>query len=506
MTPEQDQNNGSEWIEEEFSPRAIEAFMANYRDAQQAFLDIIDNAIDNRFDDKKLNVRIRVARNELSVYNEGGEGLDREGLRNFFKWGHSEKIDRIGQFGVGGKGAMGFLGRSMEVVCSAANSDLELRVYDPNWESRQEGEKKRFKPDVKRTQISEGYFRARITNLKKEVNSLTLAQKLGDIYRPLLLTERVKITVNGSEVEPLEIKYVEDDLNLKPESLTVQTRFGETFDLKVGVLAEGQKVKPGIRCYYRGRLIEDEQYFGHPTPAQMPQAARLIGEADLDFVPVTPNKSNFNHSSAQWIHASKRMRDVLEPWMAKIAKLEVSEKTPVENYEKELAKKAKRAVEHVLGIVGLITKKDLPGESSGRLPASPPKEKSRVSKRTRKLARNIEGLTPPAIGAIVGVDSVRRWGAFSSYDVVSMGNSDKRAEIVEEGTQQHLKINADYPLFQTAKKLGHDAQEVYISETAIMKICEVVSKDKPVSEFVELMNIYLKTCGAYYRSRVRPGR
>lgn len=40
----QHDNSGSFEIEEQVSTRAIEALMSNYRDAQQAFLELIDNA------------------------------------------------------------------------------------------------------------------------------------------------------------------------------------------------------------------------------------------------------------------------------------------------------------------------------------------------------------------------------------------------------------------------------------------------------------------------------
>lgn len=476
--------------------------MANYRDSQLAFLELIDNAIDNRIvgSTSPLAVRVRVSKDELSIHNQGGEGLDLQGLDNFFNWGHSEKTERIGIWGVGGKGAAGYLGQSLELVCSAKGSQTEYRIVDPNWTRRVDGEIKQFKPEVKRSHSEDGYFRIRITNLTKEVNKAALTTKLGDIYRPLLLTNKIKIKVNGVDVEPLEIRYVENDQKLKPDNLVVQTRFGDHFDLKVGVMEEGQSLKPGIRCYYHGRLIEAEHFFGHPTPAQIPQAARLIGEADLDFVPVTPNKSNFIHSSPQWIHASKRMHEVLSPWSDKLQSIEIQRKTPVEGYERELAKKAKRILEHVLATTGIITKTMLPGESAGRRPQSPSENPRVKTGRTSTSKGPKEGQTAPVLDATIG--EMKRWGAMHDIDIAPMGNNGRRSEVIDEKGRKILKINSDHPLYQAEKKAGDDALGLYQTETAILKIAELATQGKSIEDYSELVDNLSRECGAVYNARM----
>lgn len=493
-------------IKEQVSTRAIEALMANYRDGQQAFLELIDNAVDNRGDapGSNLEVRIRANKNELSVFNRGGKGLDRTGLENFFVWGYSEKTRKdIGFYGVGGKAAMGFLGRGMEVRCSPKGSDEEYIVSDPNWESRPEGELRTFSAEVRRAFTQDGYFQVRLTNLKQGVNTRALSQKLADIYRPLLFDDSVSITVNGKKVEPEEIRYVEDNGNLKPELLRVQTRFGDWIELKVGVLEEGQRIKPGIRCYYRGRLIEDEQFFGHPTPAQMSQASRLIGEANLDFVPVTPNKANFIHSSVQWEHAARRVHDVLTPFYEKLAKFRIEQKNQVQAYEKELAVKAKRVLEDVFATSGLVTKSMLPGESVGR---RPPTRRNKLTMPTGRPGGTgpKEGQTAPVLDATIG--EIKRWGATFRWDIVSMGTSNKRSDVVEENGRNVLKINADYTLYQVAKKAGNEALEIYMAETGIMKIAELVTKGKSIGEYLNLVDSLSSECGAVYQIKVRGKR
>lgn len=427
--------------------------------------------------------------------------MNKEGIKNFFVWGYSDKTKKdIGFYGVGGKSAMGYLGRGMEVRCSPKESDEEYFVSDPNWESRPEGELKKFQAEVRRSQIPDGYFQAKVTNLKREVNAQALGAKLADIYRPLLLDGSVIISVNGRKIEPLQIVYAEDEPNLQPQTLRVQTRFGDWVELKVGVLAENQRIKPGVRCYYRGRLIEDEQFFGHPSPAQMPQASRLIGEANLDFVPVTPNKSNFIRSSVQYEHASKRTHEVLIPWFQKLLKLRMEQKSQVENFEKDLAKKAKRVLEHVFATTGLVTKSMLHGESSGRLPPTKRETPRPPAEKTGTVSPK-EGQTAPLMEATIS--EIKRWGAMFTWDIVSMGTANKRCDVVLENGREALKINADYPLYQASKKAGDDALEIYMAETGIMKIAELTTKGKSIDEYLDLVNNLLRDCGAIYQSRIR---
>lgn len=490
-------------FQEEFSPRAVEAFMSNYRDAQQAFLDLVDNAVDNRVEGAPLLIRIRINKNELDVYNEGGRGLDLQGLAEYFKWGHSSKTTdphSIGFYGVGGKGAMGYLGRSMEIICSPRGQNIEYHAVDQNWETRSEEEKKEIDWESRRTSKTEGYFRARVTNIKKEVNARALVSKLGDIYRPLLLDGSVVMTVNNNRVEPINIKYMETDPQFRSQTLRVQTRFGDWVQIKVGILEEAQNVRPGIRCYYRGRLIEDEQFFGHPTPAQMPQSSRLTGEVHLDNVPVTPNKASFIRSSIEWEHSASRIRTVMTPWFEKLAKLKIEQSSQVENYEKELAKRVKRMLEHVFATSDIVSKPMIPGESFGRRPPNP-RENPPTTPTGRKGGPGPqEGQTAPVMEAVVG--QMKRWGAMYDWDVVAMGSNGKRSDVVEERNRQVLKINSDYPLYQVAKGAGDMALEMYVGDTAIRKISEIITRGKSVEEYEQMVDNLARNLGAFFQNRV----
>lgn len=488
-------------ITERATLRMAESVMSNYRDAQLALLDLVDNAVDNRTPGQQLTIKVNATRDSITIFNQGGEGLDLEGLENFLNWGHSEKAaGQIGQYGVGGKAAMGFLGQSIEVRCSPNGSTTEYRLSDPDWGSKIEEAEKEHQGEARRTDIREGYFWVRISNLKHRVEAGSIAAKLGDTYRPLLKDGSVKIMVNNKEVQPLEISYLDSNPNFKPERVGVTSGFGPEIDLTVGVLENGQKLDPGIRCYYRGRLISKGQFFGHKTPGEMLQASRLIGEAHLDHLGVTTNKSDFIRD-IRWEDASAVLNRALAPWMEKLEDLKIEQANPVEKYEKELLNEAKRIFEHILANTGLLTKAQLPGESGGRLPPTRTGEPSDPPSGTSRAGGTKKGATAPDIRADVG-ETIKRWGPFFKWDSVPMGNDNIRWEVIDEKGQESLRINVDYPMYQAKKRAGNTALQLYQLETAIMASGREVFKDSSIDEYLEWVNETTKHVGTFYYHRL----
>lgn len=495
-------------IQEKVSPGVIDALMKNYENPQQAVLELVDNAVDDRVQGKPLQVKVIAERGMLSVINEGGSGLDEEGLARYFTWGDSSKIMRkqIGQFGVGGKAAMGYLARSMEVICSPAGSDVEYRVEDPNWESRPEGTFRDFTAHVgRKSRKADGYFQVRLTGLKKEVIADALIAKLGDVYRPLLTDGSVKMIVNNREVQPLEIKYLRDNPDFQPRRYLIDTRTGHTVDMTVGVLEEEQKgIKSGLRLDYRGRLVKDGQLFDFPST--IPGISRLIGEAHLPFVPVTANKSAFDQGSPEWKYASEKIKQVLAPFIKKLENLP-AERSEVEVRDMILAKQVKRDLESVLSQTHLITRDDVPGKSFGRRRPSPSMEPPKPPTGKTRRTPDVKGATPPSLDATVGGEKVRRWGPFHDYQIVSLGDPFNRADIEEtEDGRIILNINADYTMFQTAKRAGEQAHELYLADTYILEVCKYATRDKSKEELLTLYSQLLGEYGRFMRGKVRERR
>lgn len=499
---ETDLPTGKFFVTERATLRMAESNMSNYRNAEIALLDLVDNAVDNRIEGKVLTIRVTVSRDTISIFNQGGEGLDKEGLENFLNWGHSEKNQRqIGQYGVGGKSAMGALGRSIEVRCSPKDSNIEYRFEDKDWTTKPEESEKQHTGEARRTEVREGYFRVTISNTKKRIDQNNIAKSLGEIYRPLLVNGDVEILVNGKKVEPLEIRYLETDPNFEPITKFPISGWGDEIPLKAGILAERDaSVQAGFRLYYRGRLIIKGDFLGHDTPATLPQASRFVAEASLDFVGITTNKSDFI-DDLRYEDAIAVLKEATRPLVEKLHSLKIEQTNQVEKYEITVAKEAKKAFLHILNHnPELLNRNQISGEARGRLPATPRSEPY-LPANTGRSVSSTEGATAPDLRATAGVN-VKRWGAFTDWEPVSMGIDEVACEVIEvSGNREALKVNIDYPLYQAQKMAGDDTLEMYILKIAISEIAKKLFPES-LDEYLTWVQKADKHVGTFYAHRL----
>lgn len=489
------------------------SLMRNYQNPGQAIRELIDNGVDNRITGKPLAISVAISKNLIRVGNRGGDGLGEEGLANFLKWGlPSASENRIGQYGVGGKAAMGFLGGSIGIRCSLDGSNIEYRFLDPKWEEKV-GEKKEHLVPKSETNIKDGYFVVTIEDLKhKNINVEQLVAQLGNTYKPLLESQEIIISVsNGSirdrKVEPLKIPYRNDLDNFKPEVKILESAYGMRIPVMVGILEEEQAKKPGIlkpggRLYYRGTLIEDGLVLGKPELTTIPQISRLIWEAHLNDLKVTTNKQAYIKDEL-WDDATARLEHFLKPWLEKLPGLPIENSTQVEQKEKELARKVKRDLEHVLSKTGLITKAMISGESAYRLSSTPgvgiPGETEDKTSGTKPRKAN-EGQTPPDANANIG-SKYKRWGVLHDFDVVPFGTDQKAAEVIIHEGKNLLRINSDYPGYVVRKEYAGDlALKQYIADLAIIEVARIIRKWDSTDEYLEFVYQFQKDVADYYLS------
>lgn len=493
-------------LEEEMTLRTAESLMANYKEAQQAVLELIDNAIDNKIPGKPMIVYVRIEKNAISIRNHGGHGLDYQGLKNFMRWGYSDKTEgQIGKFGVGGKSAMGFLGRRLEVECSKAGSLLKYKFEDPDWRSKGEEVVKKHECREEKTDDPEGSFVVRISDVERVARADHILTKLSDIYKPLIENNQVTIYVNGKVVPSLEIKYLMVDPNFEPKIYKVSTGLKDrksnqpiVVSLKVGVIEEGQKLTPGIRCAYFGRVIEDGLFFDHPTPAQLPQASRLIGEVALDHCSVTTNKANFIRDDIIWRQTNRAIHIALQDYINRLSTLKIEQSSTPEEWEKKLVKDAKRILEHIVAKTGIITKGDLPGSSGFRLSPHPREEPPKPpTGKKREVTKPPEGATAPTLEADVG-PTVKRWGIFDDWDVRPFGRVDKRCELVVEDGKEILAINSNFKLYGLHKRAGETSLQVYVLDTVVREVCKATCQDKPLTEYIKQLDNFGNLIGEHF--------
>jgi hypothetical protein len=304
-------------VRERIDPDITASLFSNYRSSADAVMELIDNAVDSRLAGAPLTVDITVHPASVLLYAEGGEGMGlRELERNYLRWGGSPKRGRhlLGQYGQGGKAAIGHLGRRFTVEATRPGDALAWRFTDDDYRDRSRLKTYDVDEVPKRTATEVGYVRIRIDAVDKRIDLRRLSQRLAETYRPLIEGNGLVIRLNSGPVLPV--------------ALAVQER------RPVGAYAAGGRLRgwiglanpdqatqgwvPGIRCYKLGRLVAEGEFFGHPGPAQVPAMVRLIGEVDIPKVALTMNKSDFDRDSMAWVEVEERMRRLLAPLVRRL--------------------------------------------------------------------------------------------------------------------------------------------------------------------------------------------
>ena len=299
-------------VRERIDPAITASLFANYRSSADAVMELVDNAIDSRIKNSPLEVLLHVQTLSLAIETRGGEGMGPVELeRNYLRWGASPKKHSrlLGQYGQGGKAAIGHLGSSFSVEASRPGDETAWRFVDPNYRDRARLKNYELKVTAKRVPTEQGYFRVRIDGLDKRVDTRRLRLRLADTYRPLLVRGELKIAINGVRVTASQVSF-QDEHRFKVRAAgTTLTGWYGTAEPE----ARGIDYVPGLRCYKLGRLICNGEFFGHPNAVQVSGMARLIGEIDLAPVPLTMNKSDFVRDGPEWISVEQRMHSVLAP-------------------------------------------------------------------------------------------------------------------------------------------------------------------------------------------------
>src|SRR6202165_2118912 len=150
------------------------SLFANALSSADAVMELVDNAIDSRIKDSPLQVLLQVHPSSFVIETRGGEGMGPIELeRNYLRWGGSPKRGRklLGQYGQGGKAAIGHLGASFTVEASRPGDGNAWRFADPDYRDRSKLKTYELKVVNKRVPADQGYVRIRIDGLDKRLDT-----------------------------------------------------------------------------------------------------------------------------------------------------------------------------------------------------------------------------------------------------------------------------------------------------------------------------------------------
>ena len=118
-------------LRESLRPHLKTIAMSNYSNALEAALEIIDNSVDERDPNKQpLLLEIDIKKDRMIFFDSNSLGMGYKELSDFLNWGYSIKRNltgKIGKYGAGGKGAIGYLGIGCQIRTKRKGEDVELR-------------------------------------------------------------------------------------------------------------------------------------------------------------------------------------------------------------------------------------------------------------------------------------------------------------------------------------------------------------------------------------------
>ena len=344
-----------------------------------------------------------------------------------------------------------------------------------------------------------GYTRIEIGNLKIKLTDRSrekLIEMLSDTYRPLIENKDIQLEIDGVTINPtpfpLDKNFVIEKFNFTIDQATLFNSRQETISGWIGRLGPRTGVKGGMRCYYKGRLICEREFFGHPDPTYRGTLNFLFGEVNLDFIPVNTNKTDFKRDSDEWSLVEEKMHEILHPHIDELLGRKIEEPT-----EEDInrIKKAKDLFQEILKLIN--QKVEGSNKSSdedydlGQKPSSSTPEKSKPEAESQPGTAKHQPRTPPPADHI-GIR--RRLRKFMEWEIRSMAEN-IRSKIEERDGGKVLVINNIFPGY--IKSRGNDfylletaaLQTVPIEETAINPKLYLEEFDRFFAKICEHMDV-----------------
>lgn len=456
-------------VRERIDPGITASLFSNYRSSADAVLELIDNSVDSRIAGHPLAVEVAVHPASIQVTTIGGQGMGPRDLeQSYLRWGRSQKSGRnlLGQYGQGGKAAIGHLGGSFTIEASRPGDAVSWRFHDPEYRDRSRLKTYELEQVTKRVDLELGFLRVRIDAVDRRVDVRRLGLRLGETYRLLLEGAGLTIVLNRTPLAPPAIHATERrDFKVRAAGTTIGGWFG-TADPE----RRGNDFVPGIRAYRLGRLISKGEFFGHPDAIQVPGMARLVGEVEVPLVPLTMNKNDFDRDSAAWVSIEDRIHRVLGPLVRQLMREDIAP-PPVRSVR--AAEQARKLLAQALRLseredlfagsaAGAASARgevsdEAPGKREGELPLSPSRTESTPDAGDRPPSVQ----PPPADGKA----RARRSG-FGAIEVRRLDPS-IRSQLVVEATGALVIINSEHPLFVERR-----GDVWYQLETAAREVCK----------------------------------
>ncbi len=278
---------------------------------EQAVAELLDNSIDARIADKEEEIVVQLKPGEKRIeVTDNGHGMDGGGLADAMTIaGGAKTAGKLGQFGMGMKSACSALAKNFIIVTSRVGSDKEYQVeYDEDkWLSDKSQNWQNFQMYERELNKGQNWHGTTITlrNLKVPIYPNQVSKfknSFGIRYAPYLQSNQVSIRINSVPCKPEKPDTAEGSMTRVRIKLSNNNEVWGHVELLKKRSIKGHY---GIHLIRNGRLIKAHEKFGFSAH---PENARIIGELNLDHVPVNFNKSEFIEESPEYQEVLKAFK------------------------------------------------------------------------------------------------------------------------------------------------------------------------------------------------------
>lgn len=284
---------------------------------EEALAELVDNAIDARFPNKNLEVVIEISPRLISVI-DNGFGMNEEETAECIKLGYSKKKEQLGEFGLGLKTACSSIGKVFTIITSPPKKTEEYVIKYSEDEWLKNGKWAKFPMKIRyNTPSKKSGASIIIQNLKIKITSSLIKkvkEELSSRFKPFIEYGKVKIRVNGECCESKSTLLTKE--GKKNFSLKVGN-FGKIYGWRGYKIAGAAKENFGFSTLRRERLITIYDKIGLKSNSEIKQ---IIGELNMDFVPVTHDKRTWMKESKEYQAAEKALANYMIEFVAKKAK------------------------------------------------------------------------------------------------------------------------------------------------------------------------------------------
>lgn len=156
------------------------------------------------------------------------------------------------------------------------------------------------------------------------------------------------------------------------------------------------------------------------------------------------------------------MHKAIAPFYERLKSIPFETRHQLEEYEKDLLENVKKLYDHIFATSGILTRELLPEGRANRRKFPIPQDEPRPAPTKSSRTPNIRGQTAPTLDAGVEGRGIKRWGGYT-IEARPMGESFAPYQIAEEDNKKILILNIDFPEYQTAKRAGTPALNLYTS-------------------------------------------